>query len=150
MCGYVRRDYSASDIPAFMRRMGMPDLLQAPPPKDTPIHFYPAFGGAASRIIPDLIVNKGDSLATVDATWWFDCHEDDTGNIVVGDRTTFNARNLKSNFWKGAIRHHRALVIATAIGEGKNIDGKVVHFLAEGTTPLILGAVVRQFPSGGC
>lgn len=147
MCGYVRRDYSAADLPGFMRAMGMPQLFQTTPQPDYLMHFYPAFGGATGKIIPDLIIRSESEVKTVNATWWFDCYEED-GQLIVGARTTFNARNLKSPFWKGAIRHHRAIVLATAIGEGKNIDGKNVHYLVEGIQPLLLGAVYREFPSG--
>lgn len=148
MCGYVRRDHSVLNIPAFIRTMGMPDLFQDPPPPDRPIHFYPAFGGAVNRTIPDLIIQDREKPITVDATWWFDCHEDDESNFTVGSRTTFNARNLESPYWKAAIRHNRAIVVATAIGEGKLIDGKNAHFLVECATPLLLGAVYRRYPSG--
>lgn len=148
MCGYVRRDYSAMDIPGFMRSLGLPTLLQDTPPPDQPIHFYPAFGGASSRIIPNIIIQDGEQPTTVDATWWFDCHEDRESNFSVGSRTTFNARNLDSPYWKAAIRYSRAIVVATAIGEGKLIDGKNAHFLVEGAKPLLLGAVYRRYPSG--
>lgn len=148
MCGYVRRDKSSMDIAGFMREMGMPELFQSSPKPDDLIHFYPAFGGAAARMIPDLIIHDGKKPNTVDATWWFDCHEDEQGNFTVGARTTFNARNLESTYWKAAIRHNRAIVVATAIGEGKMIDGKNAHFLVEGSTPLLLGAVYQRYPSG--
>jgi len=83
----------------------------------------------------------------VDATWWFDCEEaGDT--LQVGKRTTFNARNLESPYWKGALRLHRALVVATGLGESKVIDGKKRQFLMESDRPLLMGALYRPFDNG--
>ena len=87
-------------------------------------------------------------MTTVDATWWFDCHEVEGELVVNNKRTTFNARNLSSPYWKGAIRHHRGITLVTAIGEGKEIDGKNRHFFVEGKSPILLGTVYRKFPCG--
>lgn len=84
---------------------------------------------------------------TVDATWWFDA-EPDGDTLRLGKRTTFNARNLESPYWKGALRHHRALVVATGLGESKWVDGKKTQYLMEGEEPFLLGALYRHFDNG--
>jgi hypothetical protein len=63
-----------------------------------PEHFYPAFGGAASRRITGMIIQEEGELKSVDATWWFDCQEVDGELVVNNKRTTFNARNLTSPY----------------------------------------------------
>ena len=50
-------------------------------------------------------------------------------SLRVGDRTTFNARNLDSPFWKGAVRHHRAIVVGTALGESNKVGSTNEHYL---------------------
>lgn len=102
--------------------------------------FYPAFGSAAKQI-KNLVIREEGQLKTVDATWWFECSEDNGQLQVNNNLTTFNARNLKSPYWRHAIRHNRAIVMATELGEGK---GKV-KYLMESESPLLIGAVYRKF-----
>lgn len=111
-------------------------------------HFYPAFGGAANKQIKGLIIQEDGKLKAVDATWWYDCEESEGQLIVNNTRTTFNARNLESRYWKSGIRHHRAIVLATAIGEGKGVGKEKRSYFMEGEKPLLLGAVYRPFPNG--
>lgn len=110
-------------------------------------HYYPAFGGNPHRTIPNLIIPGARGVRTVDATWWFDCEEDDD-TLAIGKLTTFNARNLESRYWKGAVKHSRGLVVATGLGESKYIDGKKHQFLMEGETPFFMGALYREFSNG--
>lgn len=150
MCGYARRHISNKDLNDFVETIGLMAKFQNRPDQDEPLleHFYPAFGGAASQQIKGMIIQEGDQVKTVDATWWFDCAEID-GNLAVNNaRTTFNARNLASPYWKGAIRHHRGIAVVTAIGEGKSVNGKNKHYFVQGDTPLLLGTVYRSFPNG--
>ena len=147
MCGYARRHISNHDLSEFVKAIGMMRLYEDRVEPDGPQHFYPAFGGAASRQIRGLIINEDHQVKTVDATWWFDCAEQDGQLIVNNARTTFNARNLVSPYWKAAIRHKRAIVLCTALGEGKAVAGKNRHYFMEGETPLLLGAVYRSFPN---
>ncbi len=104
--------------------------------------FYPAFGTAAKEI-KDLVIREDGQLKCVNATWWFECSEENGELHVNNSLTTFNARNLKSPYWRHAIRHHRAIVMATELGEGK---GKI-KYLMESETPLLIGAVYRKFPN---
>ncbi|WP_242674373.1 SOS response-associated peptidase family protein [Marinobacter halodurans] len=110
-------------------------------------HYYPAFGGNADRTIRHLIIPGEDGPRAVDATWWFDCSAKGEG-LEVGGRTTFNARNLESPYWTGALKHHRAIVVATGLGESKYVDGKKHQFLMEGKRPFLLGALYRPFENG--
>jgi putative SOS response-associated peptidase YedK len=125
----------------------MSELFRTYPDEALMQHFYPAFGGASNKQIKDLIINENGQLKTVDATWWFECSEQDGKLIVDNTRTTFNARNLVSPYWKNAIRHHRGIVLATALGEGKVVAGKKHQFLMEGERPILLGAIYRQYPN---
>jgi len=145
MCGFIKR---VTDRPAFrglIRQLGWEEIL-GDQPKETQ-QFYPAFGGDATRQIKGLVIEEQGRECAVDATWWFDC-EDQDGQLVVGKRTTFNARNLDSPYWKGALRHHRGVVIADGIGESKVINGKKHQYLMESDTPFLLGALYHRFPSG--
>ncbi|GAA3953137.1 SOS response-associated peptidase family protein [Allohahella marinimesophila] len=149
MCGYVQRALETAELERLLEKIGLEeltgDLFSHSP--DQVEHFYPAFGGNPNRKIRNLIIQHEGKPRLVDATWWFDCTA--VGDeLRVGKRTSFNARNLDSPFWKGALRHHRGLVAATGIGESKVIDGKKHQFLMIGNEPFLLGALYRPFSNG--
>jgi putative SOS response-associated peptidase YedK len=146
MCGYIRRHIGTKELRKFVDLLDMPELFNHYEEEALTQHFYPAFGGASNRRIKDLIIRDA-SIKTVDATWWFDCTETND-QLMVGERTTFNARNLTSPYWKAAIRHHRGIVVCTGLGEGKVVEGKKCQYLMEGQHPLLLGAVYRPFSNG--
>ncbi len=144
MCGYARRHISVDRLRDFL------DLIQVPAERLTAPglrHYYPAFGGAADRTL-DIIIGGEAGPRVVDATWWFDCKEEGGGLQVNNSRTTFNARNLASPYWRAAMRHHRGVFLATGIGEGKVISGRNCHFLVESDEPILLGCVYRPFANG--
>ncbi len=148
MCGYVRRDWDKYDVRVMLEELGLGDLA---PGLTLPVgsgieHIYPAFGGDTSRQIRGLIVHDGQQPALVDATWWFDCMADGD-RLVAGKRTTFNARNLDSPYWKGSLRQHRGVVVATGLGESK-YSSKKHQYLMEGENVFLLGALYRKFPNG--
>jgi len=147
MCGYARRHVNSRQMHQLADLLSTGGLV-IKVGVESMAHFYPAFGGAAGRQLNDLVINDGGSIKTVDATWWFDCQDVGDSLVVNNKRTTFNARSLTSPYWKGAIRHHRGVFIATGIGEGKMIDGKNRHFLVESDQPILLGCVYRKFPNG--
>lgn len=104
--------------------------------------FYPAFGQNPHRTIDMLILENGE-LKQVAATWWFDCFDTDDG-LIVGKRTTFNARNLDSPFWKHSLQNHRGVVFATGIGESKLV-GKTKHqYYMQSDEVFALGALYRK------
>lgn len=148
MCGYIKR---VTDRPAFrelMEQLGWDELIEPLTSSNDSIqHFYPAFGGNPNRKIKGLIIDEKGKHRAVDATWWFDCQAEDD-ELVVGKRTTFNARNLDSPLWRGALRHHRAIVIADGLGESRKIDGKKHQYLMESKKPFLLGALYRRFSNG--
>lgn len=149
MCGYIRRSGPKSVIKAWLKQFGLDEVWddQQPHMPQVPIEsFYPAFGRVASKQIKQLIIKQDHEVKAVDATWWFDCKEED-GKLIVGSRTTFNARNLASPYWKAAVRHNRAIVVATGLGESKEVLGKKLQYLMEAQEPVLLGAVYRSFPS---
>lgn len=147
MCGYARRHVRAETLKEmndlFREYESTYSILD-----QGIMHFYPAFGGAASRQLKGLLIRENGKNRFVDATWWFDCQEAGDSLLVNNKRTTFNARNLNSPYWKGAIRHHRGIFLVTGIGEGKMVDGKNRHYLVESDTPILLGCVYRPFPNG--
>lgn len=148
MCGYVNRFVSQRTLREFMELLGMQSASeQANDDEPAMQHFYPAFGGDSRRTIDGLLIMEGGQLKLVNATWWYDCQEVD-GRLVVGPKTTFNARNLHYAYWREAIRKRRAIVIATGLGEGKTISGKNHHYLVTSERLIFLGAVYQSFPSG--
>lgn len=155
MCGYARRHISTVDLIEFMKSIELLANYQFELPLDELVHFYPAWGGAAWKQIKDLIIREDGEIKTVDATWWYACKEAGDQLVVDNKLTTFNARNLHQKYWTRGIRHHRAIVLATAIGEGKDEeikdeDGNVIKtkkhsYFVEGETPLLIGAVYRKY-----
>lgn len=148
MCGFIQRDRKSPTIQSALTTIGL-DFMSASITSGGAVErFYPAFGGNTNRIITGLILQQEEGITAVDATWWFDCKEVG-GELVAGDRTTFNARNLDSPYWKGAFRRHRAVVVATAFGESQQLEGKKHQYLMTGhKQAILLGAVYRPFPSG--
>ncbi|MDR7088628.1 SOS response-associated peptidase family protein [Cellvibrio fibrivorans] len=145
MCGYVRRHVGPRTLKEFLSLLGMTGYYEDIQDDEPELkHFYPAFGGNANRRIEGLLIQQDGELKLVDATWWYDCQEVN-GELEVGPRTTFNARNLASTYWKDAIHRRRGIVIATGIGEGKTIDGKDKHYLVTAERLMFLGAVYREF-----
>ncbi|WP_416305228.1 SOS response-associated peptidase family protein [Neptunicella sp. SCSIO 80796] len=108
--------------------------------------YYPAFGGNANRKI-DACIEEDGTIKPITATWWYDCTEN--GNTIEpGERTTFNARNLDSSYWKGAVKHRRAIVFATGLGESKRV-GKTKHqYYFDSEEVFALGALYRTFENG--
>ncbi|MGS2721264.1 SOS response-associated peptidase family protein [Paraglaciecola aestuariivivens] len=108
--------------------------------------YYPAFGQDSSRTI-DIVIEEEQQLKQVSATWWFDCSYSD-GGLAVGNRTTFNARNLDSPYWRHAVMHQRAIVLATGLGESKKV-GKTKHqYYMQSDDVFVLGALYQKFPNG--
>lgn len=148
MCGYIRRVTDSPEVGRLLEQIGLGDLVE-PLAEGAPglEQFYPAFGGNPDRRIRGMIIQEEGKPRLVDPTWWFDCTP--AGDrLEIGKRTTFNARNLDSPYWKGALRHHRGIVVATGIGESKKIDGRKHQYLMEGTQAFLLGALYRPFPNG--
>ena len=151
MCGYIRRVTDNAYVRALLITVGLEDLVTdftAPANANVLEHFYPAFGGDVNKTIKKLIIMENNQPKVVDATWWFDCSE--LGNtLLLGDRTTFNARNLDSNYWRTALKQQRALVVATGLGESQMHQGKKQQFLMEGQNQaFLLGALYRKFANG--
>jgi len=109
--------------------------------------YYPAFGQDPNKTI-DIVIEESGELKQVSATWWFDCadtNSTNTNTLSVGPRTTFNARNLESPYWKGALKNNRAIVLATGIGESK-VVGKTKHqYYMQSDEVFVLGALYRKF-----
>lgn len=144
MCGFVKRKLTGSAL-ALLEQVGLANLFDKP---DHETHqFYPAFGGNTHRTIDDLIIREDEEPKRVNAVWWFDCTEED-GHLICGTRTTFNARNLSSAYWRHAIKKHRGIVVATGLGESKKMDAGKSQFLMESDEPFLLGAVYRPFKNG--
>lgn len=145
MCGFIQRVTDSPAVIELLEEIGLNDLVPTFKKEEgDKLQFYPAFGKNPDRKIQNLIISP---TKTVDATWWFDC-KPNGDSLEVGDRTTFNARNLDSPFWKGSIRHHRALVVGTALGESNKVGSSNEHYLMEGEGAILFGAVYREFDNG--
>ena len=150
MCGFIQRKKNDPTVAKVFDLLGQPDLFKQLT-KNTVYdveNFYPAFGGNANRKITGIIIQGREGLELLDATWWFDCTKSGK-SLEIGKRTTYNARNLDSPFWKGAFRHNRGILVATAFGESSMV-GKTKHqYLMEGNRgAILLGAVYRRFSNG--
>lgn len=150
MCGFIQRVTDSPAVIALLEEVGLQQtipLFRDEAHERNVINFYPAFGKVATKRITNLIVNHSD---TIDATWWFDGKpQNDT--IQLGDRTTFNARNIDSPYWKKAITHRRGVVVATALGESnpnKNNKGKAHYLIKPESGACLIGAVYRIFSNG--
>ncbi|WP_371195613.1 SOS response-associated peptidase family protein [Glaciecola sp. SC05] len=141
MCGYVGYNNSTiQDKPDLFG--GFARLFQQPGNFDA----YPAFGGDINRRVPLLIQERGEDK-WVNAIWWFDGMVEDK-LTYLGSRTSFNARNLNSPYWKAALEHSRGCIIASEIGESKLL-GKTKHqYLLSSDEPFLLGALYRKLENG--
>lgn len=148
MCGFIQRITDSPHVIALLEEVGLTQTIPLFVNESSTtkiINFYPAFGKSPERQITNLIVS-GDR--TVDATWWFDAKPDGE-TLQVGDRTTFNARNLDSPYWGKFIRERRAVVVATAVGESNPRGKGKAHYLMKPTSgALLIGAVYRRFSNG--
>ncbi|WP_334020759.1 SOS response-associated peptidase family protein [Alteromonas sp. S015] len=148
MCGFIQRITDSPDVIALLEEVGLTrtiPLFANESSSSNVINFYPAFGKTPERQITNLIVS-GDS--TIDATWWFDA-KPVGDSLMIGDRTTFNARNLDSPYWGKFIRERRAVVVATAVGESNPVGKGKAHYLMKPTSgALLIGAVYRRFSNG--
>ena len=148
MCGFIQRITDSPDVIALLEEVGLTQtipLFVNESSTSNVINFYPAFGKAAERQITNIIVS---SDSTIDATWWFDAKP--VGNTLeVGNRTTFNARNLDSPYWGKFIRERWAIVVATAVGESNPLGKGKSHYLMKPQSgALLIGAVYRRFSNG--
>lgn len=145
MCGFIQRVTDSPAVIDLLEEIGLGEFV--PTFKNEPgnvLNFYPAFGKNAGRKLTNVIIGDGK---IVDATWWFDCKPAGDA-LVVGDRTTFNARNLDSPYWKNAIRYYRALIVATGVGESHHNGASKEQYLMQAEGALLIGVVFREFSNG--
>lgn len=145
MCGFVSyENASIREYPDWTGALSAPMALRL---IDWPNYSaYPAFGGDTQKRIP-LLINEDNVIKQVNAIWWFDAISQN--NVTrLGKRSSFNARNLDSPFWKSAINHNRGLILASQLGESKLV-GKTKHqYLMQSQQPFMLGAVYRKLSNG--
>jgi putative SOS response-associated peptidase YedK len=144
MCGYVELENGEKAIEG-LKQLNFDDLI---PTFSAPIteKCYPAFGGDAQRKIPIIILEQG-RIKKVYATWWFDCYQDGE-QLVVGRRTTFNARNLSSPFWQHAFYNQRGILLATGLGESKMVGKSKQQFYFSSEHVFCLGVLYKRFANG--
>lgn len=142
MCGYIEVDGERQDPVMQFPEREIAKQFSCKMFK----RYYPAFGQDPNKTI-DIVIEENGELKQVAATWWFDCTDSFDG-FQVGSRTTYNARNLDSPYWRGALHNHRAIVLATGIGESK-IVGKTKHqYYMQSDEVFVLGALYRKFSEG--
>lgn len=142
MCGYIEVDGERQQpVMQFPEREITQQFLSRSFKR-----YYPAFGQDPNKTI-DIIIQENNQLKQVSATWWFDCADSPAG-LVVGSKTTFNARNLDSPYWQVALQHNRAIVLATGIGESKKV-GKTKHqYYMQSEDVFVLGALYQKHSDG--
>lgn len=147
MCGFVSYENATiREYPKWTDDLNFTSSLSAVLQTWPNYQGYPAFGGDTQKRVPILVCEQGE-YKQVSAIWWFDAFCEDNVSYL-GKRTTFNARNLDSPFWKSALNRNRALVLATHLGESKWV-GKTKHqYLMQSEQPFLLGAVYRQLENG--
>ena len=144
MCGYVDLE-QGSKAAEGMRQLNFEYLIPEFSGNRTE-QYYPAFGGDASRQIA-VVINHYGLLKKVYATWWFDCALENQ-QLIVGPRTSFNARNLSSPFWQHALKYQRGVVFATGLGESKVVGKSKHQFYFHSDGLFALGALFRRFANG--
>ena len=108
--------------------------------------FYPAFGQDPGKTI-DIIIEECGVLKQVAATWWYDCHVQGD-SLVVGSRTTFNARNLSSPYWRHSLQNNRAILLATGIGESKKVGKTKQQYYMFSDAVFALGVLYQKHSNG--
>ena len=147
MCGFVGYEHSTIReyqqwVAALEESQTLSGIIESWPAYSA----YPAFGGDTKKRIP-LLIEEDNQLKQIDAIWWFDASTQNE-QTFLGKRTSFNARNLDSPFWKGALNKSRGVVLASQLGESKLV-GKTKHqFLMQSQAPFMLGAVYRKLTNG--
>ena len=101
MCGYVRRHVGPKTLREFLDLIGYQGYLDESDESKVE-HFYPAWGGDSNKTIKGLLIQEDGELKLIDATWWYH-GEEVNGELVLGEKKTFNARNLHISFWRDAI-----------------------------------------------
>ncbi|GBL03872.1 SOS response-associated peptidase family protein [Glaciecola sp. KUL10] len=140
MCGYI--EINGEQQGSIMQDPDFSDYLPFMHPPSFR-HFYPAFGQDTNKTL-DIVIQTKRFKHQVSATWWFDCIESGE-DLLTGARTTFNARNLESPYWRRALKYQRAVVFATGIGESKLI-GKTRHrYYMQSNGVFALAALYRAF-----
>ena len=147
MCGFVSYENATTrEYPQWTAGLDLPSSLSLLLSSWPNYKAYPAFGGDTYKRVPLLICEQGE-YKEVSAIWWFDAFSENKVTYL-GKRTSFNARNLDSPFWKSALNNNRALVLATHLGESKLV-GKTKHqYLMQSQQPFMLGAIYRQLDNG--
>ncbi|MGQ8366236.1 SOS response-associated peptidase family protein [Glaciecola sp. 1036] len=143
MCGFIGYDErTITETPDLFDKLNsLSDCIARIPSYSA----YPAFGGDLSKRIPLII--EDDGIKLVNAIWWFDAYQNNDLATALGNRTSFNARNLQSPFWRAALKHQRGIVLASSIGESKLV-GKTKHqYLMQSKSPFLLGALYKKLPN---
>lgn len=140
MCGFVRNVIDSPGVRELMTSVGLGDLVAK-------------LGGGDSRqrgVLRDMIFCPGGNIVAHDAIWWY-AQKREAGRLVPNmDVTSFNARDLTRPLWRNAIRRRRGLIVATAIGESNPVPNRKApqQYLIEGATPMLLGALYKEWEPG--
>ena len=133
MCGYY-----GFLVNEWQARVG--EVLRPIAPK---IVLQPLEQHYTRRLNKGLIRFREGEYVMQDAYWWYQLKRDSaTGNFVPDYKlTTFNARNLSSDYWSKAFRTRRGIVVASQIGESEGSE----RFLMQASEPLYLAALYQDW-----
>lgn len=133
MCGYFGNLHESPAVVDLMNQLGLP----LPYPHG---QFYPR------RLAPGLVtMPAGQSTAQVSpALWWYQLDFKNETAVINEKITSFNARDLQKPLWRHAIKHRRALVFATELGESQDKN----RYLMRSKEGFALGALFKDWPDG--
>lgn len=98
--------------------------------------FYPR------RDLTGLWIKKDGEYKEVDAMWWYLLKPGTDGKLTYNDEIScFNARNLESRLWKGAVKTSRAILPASAVGESLGSH----HYYMQSNGGLLLACLYRTW-----
>ena len=89
----------------------------------------------------------GEGLEFSSPLWWYQLKKENCGDgkfrqIPDYRYTTFNARDLDSQYWKSAVNERRGIVVASQIGESRGKE----RFLMRAERPLLIATVFKDWP----
>ena len=132
MCGYFGNLHESPVVIDLMNQLG----LKLPYPTQRANAHQDA---RRNGLFDGLITAGGDGYEMSSGLWWFDIDKE-TGRANF-KRTSFNARNLDSSYWKASIRRKRGLVFATELGESQGSK----KYLMKSETGMALGIVYNDW-----
>lgn len=132
MCGYFGFRKRGGATSTVLDALGLSEYVEGP--------------RLLRRVIPGLITHENGNYQQSKAMWWF-AHEKNSDGMYEPNfkYTTFNARNVDSNFWKPHLNQRRGIFLASEIGESQGAVSNAKKYLMTSERGLILGAIYNDW-----